>query len=175
MLEYAHYHTEALQRAFNEYVGRDEMLMFFFPCRFFQLKIEPDTSKKLQFVSVDKNKKVVGMYVMRVDWNAHYVYDFMFISFDQSNIAFSVDLARLVRKLFIEYEFRKIKFKVIVGHSIERAHNRIAKKYGRVVGVFVEDIRLMNGRWYDVKHYELVRVHYLRHHSRGGRECPSLA
>ncbi|MFH6983472.1 hypothetical protein [Marinoscillum luteum] len=164
MLRYAYHHAEELQRAFTQYTKEDEIFMFFFPYRFFQLRIEPDTSKKLQFVSVDQSGQVVGMFIMRVDWHAHHVYDFAFINFQAQKATFSLDLARLIKKLFEEFKFRKIKYKVIVGHDIEATHDRLAMKYGKIVGTFREDIRLTNGQLYDVKHYELSIDDYRNYH-----------
>lgn len=163
MLEFAYPNKEKLQKSFESFTKNDNLFLYFFPHRFFEMKIEPTTEQKIQLVSIDKSGEIKGFFSLRIDWNAHYVSDLTIIRFDniKSNV-FSFDLIRVLYKAFCEYNFNKIKFKVIVGHPIEKSYDRIVPKFGgRIVGVFINDIKLLDGRTYDYKHYEIIRTDFL--------------
>jgi hypothetical protein len=51
-----------------------------------------------------------------------------------------------------------MKFNVVIGSPNEKIYDRLIKLYnGRIVGVFKKDVRLMDNKLYDVKHYEIFK------------------
>lgn len=76
---------------------------------------------------------------------------------------FGRDLGKALTDIFEKFNFNKLKFSVVVGNPIEKSYDRMIQKYGgRVVGIFREDARLIDGNLYDVKQYEILRSDYMR-------------
>ena len=68
---------------------------------------------------------------------------------------------------FIDYLFMyrnvsKIKWTVVIGNSAEKLYDSFIQKFnGRVVGIFKNDVQLIDQSIHDVKHYELMREDYV--------------
>lgn len=67
--------------------------------------------------------------------------------------------------LFIDnlfgYGFNKIVFKVVIGNPAEDQYDiMIERLCGTIVGIFKEDVKLLDGKYYDVKYYEILRDGY---------------
>ena len=78
------------------------------------------------------------------------------------SIGFLRDLEKLIEILFMSYKFNKINFSVIVGNPAERLYDKFIEKYrGRVVGVYKEDVVLIDGNIYDTKLYEILKKDYI--------------
>lgn len=52
-------------------------------------------------------------------------------------------------------------FIVVVGNPIEKSYDKMIKKYGgRIVGTYKEDVKLIDGEYYDKKLYEILASEY---------------
>jgi len=84
------------------------------------------------------------------------------INFYDKNLTFSRDLYKFLKDLFEKYNFRKIEFNVVIGNPIEKMYDKYIDKYGgSIVGIRKESTRLQDGKYYDVKIYEIFRENYL--------------
>lgn len=64
---------------------------------------------------------------------------------------------------FDKFKFRKLTFSVIVGNPIEKSYDKMINKYGgRVVSIYSDETKLIDGEYYDVKLYEITRNNYLK-------------
>jgi RimJ/RimL family protein N-acetyltransferase len=79
----------------------------------------------------------------------------------KGGIVFGRDVLTALKDVFEKYGFGKICFCVVIGNPVEKTYNKLVKRYGgRAVGTFRQDTRLMDGKLYDVKHYEILAEDY---------------
>lgn len=125
-------------------------------------KIEKNTMRKHQFVSVH-NGKVVGFISYSIDLQNYKVYNLQIINFVNHSITFAVDLKKAIENIFEVYKFRKLSVEVFVGHPIESSYDSIFEKIGgRIVGIQKEHCRMDDGKLRDLKIYEVLRKDYLK-------------
>ena len=68
----------------------------------------------------------------------------------------------MIDDIFKKFNFRKLSFGVYVGNPIEKSYDRLIRKYGgRIVGIKIEDTRLIDGKFYDFKMYEIFKNEYI--------------
>lgn len=109
-----------------------------------------------QFVSVDKDGNVIGYIGYSIDRESDYVCGLNIINFSDNKAVFGCDAGRAIKNIFEKYKFRRLEFSVIIGNPIEKAYDRLVKKYGgRIVGIYEKRVRLIDGRFYDEKLYEV--------------------
>ena len=59
-------------------------------------------------------------------------------------------------KLIEREDIRKLNFSVAIGHPIEKSYDKMVEKYGgRITGIKKEDVKLFDGKLYDLKGYEI--------------------
>jgi hypothetical protein len=74
---------------------------------------------------------------------------------------FGRDVITAVKDIFEKYRFNKLDFSVVCGNPIEKTYDKLIKRYnGRVVGIREQEARLLDGKLYDVKEYELLAERY---------------
>ena len=50
---------------------------------------------------------------------------------------------------------------MIIGNPIEKSYDKMINKYGgRIVGIYKEDVKLIDGEYYDKKLYEILASEY---------------
>ena len=126
------------------------------------IQIEENTWNKHQFVSVH-NGKVIGYISYNVLRVEHCAYSLSIINFSDNKIAFGRDLGQALKDIFERYKFRKLKFTVVICNPIEKSYDKMIKKYGcRIVGIYKEEIKLIDGEYYDKKAYEILASEYFK-------------
>ena len=71
-----------------------------------------------------------------------------------------------LKDIFEKFHFRKLIFSVVIGNPIEKTYDRMIQKYGgRIVGIQRQQVKLIDGQFYDVKMYEILSDDYF------GRKC----
>ena len=77
------------------------------------------------------------------------------VNYSQTYVEFYSDFREFIRRL-VRVGFRKICFSVIVGNPAERTYDRFVKRYGgRIVGTHKSHVKLIDGKYYDLKLYEV--------------------
>lgn len=109
------------------------------------------------YVSVDKDDNLLGYLSFGIDRdtrNAHAIYIVNFIK----NPVFNIDLISFLRKL---KKYRMITFSVVVGSPHEKNYDKICQMLGgRVLCIKKKSIRLLDGKLYDEKQYEIENKDY---------------
>ena len=124
------------------------------------LNIENNTWNKHQFVSV-VNEKVLGYIAYNVSRADNSVYGLSIMNFSDNKAAFGMDLGQALKDIFEKFNFRKLNFTVVIGNPIEKSYDKMIKKYGgRIVGIKKEDVKLIDGKYYDRKIYEILASEY---------------
>ena len=74
-----------------------------------------------------------------------------------------MDLGQALTDIFERFKFRKLNFSVVIGNPIEKSYDKMIDKYGgRIVGIYKQEIKLIDGEYYDEKLYEITREDYLK-------------
>lgn len=124
------------------------------------LTINSNTWNKHRFVSVI-NDKIIGYIAYNIDRGNNSVNCLSIMNFSDDEMAFGMDLGQALKDIFEKYKFRKLNFVVVVGNPIEKSYDKMIKKYGgRIIGVKKEDVKLIDGEYYDKKIYEILATEY---------------
>ena len=134
------------------------------------LELPNNTWDKHCFVSV-LGTTILGYISYAIKRMDNYVSSVNIIHFGGKNskggIVFGRDVITAMKDVFEKYGFGKICFCVVIGNPIEKTYDKLIKRYGgRVVGVFKKDTRMIDGKLYDVKHYEIMAEEYFASVSR---------
>ena len=164
MLDYAYFHQVKLKQTWAK-VAMDPRFKFIAPGSYtnldFDLKF--NSFSRLQLVSLSDKGEIIGYIDAAVDREAYYAYGLWTINMpEQPNDTFTNDIAEFLRRLFLTWNFQKLKFSVVVGDPSEIMYDELVPKYnGKVIGVHQRDIRLPDGKLYDMKLYEFLRENYM--------------
>lgn len=122
------------------------------------VKINDDCWKNLQFVSI-LNDRVIGLFEANINRQSNMVTGMAIINFTgKANLVFAKDFRQFFYDLFLKYDFNKVEWGVVVGNPAEIIYDKfVAKRGGRVVGVYRESNRLWDGKLYDYKMYEILK------------------
>ena len=124
------------------------------------IQIDDSTWCKHQFVSV-VNDEVIGYIEYDISRTEHNVTSLSVVNFSDDKATFGRDLMKVLKDIFEVYKFQKIKFSVIIGNPIEKSYDRLVKKYGgRIIGIFKNDVKLIDNLYYDRKLYEILASEY---------------
>lgn len=101
------------------------------------------------------NGEVKAFFKAYLDRDYMTVTELAIINYSQSYVEFYSDFREFIRRLVI-VGFRKISFSVVVGNPAERTYDRFVKRYGgRIVGTYTSHVKLIDGKYYDLKLYEV--------------------
>ena len=117
-----------------------------------------------QIVSV-RNGEVIGYNGYGIDRaSGDLVHNLNIINFEEKpSITFARDLGQVLIDIFEKYNFRKLSFYVVVGNPIEKSYDKMCERYGgRIVGVKRKNTRLIDGKYYDEKLYEIFKEDYMK-------------
>ena len=164
MLKTAYAYKDKLQSAYNTIVFTDKYKYFNFSNYWdYTIKLSENSWDNIEMVSVDKNNNVIGYLRAGISRDSDKISSLGILNFYDKNITFSRDLYQFLSNLFNKYNFRKIEFIVVIGNPAEHMYDRIMEKYGgRVVGIKKESTKLVDGKYYDVKLYEIFKEDFER-------------
>ena len=121
------------------------------------MKIDDSTWERHQFVSI-KDNNVIGYISYSVNRVCNYAQRLSIMNFTDDKMTFGMDLGQALQDIFEKYNFRKLNFCVVVGNPIEKSYDKMIKRYnGRIVGTFKDDVKLIDNKYYDTKHYEITK------------------
>lgn len=125
------------------------------------MQIDDNTWDKHQFVSVLNNGDVIGYIEYGISREENNVRSLAIINFTENKLTFGKDLAQALKDIFEKYNFRKLNFNVVVGNPIEKSYDKMIEKYGgRIVGIYKDNVKLIDGNYYDEKSYEILASEY---------------
>lgn len=141
----------------------DEKYKYYYCSRYYALKdLEMDTRYAHHFVSVNKKGEVMGYIGYSIDRQIDSCSYLCLINFTNDKMTFGIDAHKAIVDIFEKFKFRKLNFTVIVGNPVEKEYDKLVKKYGgRIVGVFRDNVRLIDNKYYDEKFYEITLQDYI--------------
>lgn len=121
-----------------------------------------DDWERMCFVSLDKDKNIIGLILYSLDRNISSAYDFGAINFSDNKVVFGKDLCQVIDDIFCKFNMQRIEFNVVCGNPIEKSYDRMVAKYGgRIVGIRKRVAKLLDNQIYDDKIYEILIEDYL--------------
>jgi len=162
LLKPAFAYKEKLQQKYNEIIFKDKYM--FYNCDAYwsyEFKLNPDSWNSIEMVSVDSQGNVIGFFKAALDRSAEKVSSLGVVNFHDANSLFAKDLRQFVLDLLFKFNFRKIEWAVVIGNPAEKLYDRAIAKYGgSVTGVHKETVKLQDGKYYDMKGYEVFRSEF---------------
>jgi hypothetical protein len=122
----------------------------------FEITVDANDSERLQFVSVNPANEVLAYFSASINRRLYKVDSVEVIIFHNNSIA-SRDLMTFVKNLTGKFGFKKINFEGFVGSPGEKVYDKHLKILkARIVGIKKNEVRLSDGKLYDVKLYEIL-------------------
>jgi hypothetical protein len=164
MLEYAKKHEDTLRAlfldtAFDPFYRFEEYAVY--RCIF---ELPKDTYNANHFVSV-YNTDILGMIGYQIRRAENAVEGLNIIHFGgpyaPHRYIFGKDIITAIKNIFETYHFNKLNFTVVRGNPMEKTYDKLIRRYnGRIIGIKEQETRLIDGRLYDIKEYELLAQRY---------------
>ena len=155
MLKPAQLYAEELTRKFLE-VAYNEDYMFYNSGWMNKYIPSEDTWHMHEFVSI-YNGEVIGYISYDIDQRSQNVTNFRMINFTNNKCTFALDIIKVLHDIFYKYSYNKINFGAYVGSPAEKIYDKFINKYGgRVIGTYEMESKLLDGRFYDFKIYEIM-------------------
>lgn len=137
------------------------------------IEISNETWVNHQFVSI-QDDEIIGYICYEINRESNCCLGLGIINFTDDKMTFGRDLGQALTDIFEKFQFNKLKFSVVIGNPIEKSYDRMIQRYGgRIVGIFRQDTRLIDGNLYDVKQYEILRSEYLAAKEKGKKIKPA--
>ena len=164
MLKLANDYEEELRRLLRE-ASLDYRYMYYFsgPGGNGSDRLGDDTIWARNFVSVDKDGKLIGYIAYSVDAYAERAYGFGFISFDIGNTTFIRDARIVVSDIFEKYNLNSMSWHGYADNPVMGSYERLCKKMGgRQCGFERQVAKLLDGKLHDSISFEVLREEYFR-------------
>ena len=155
MLRPAQLYAEELTRKFLEIAYNDK---YKFYNSGWSNKYVPseDTWNMHEFVSFYRGE-VIGYISYDINQRSQNITNIRIINFTTEKFAFGIDVWKAIRNIFLKYNFNKINFCCYTANPARLIYDRFIEKFGgKVVGIYERESRLSDGRYYDLKAYELL-------------------
>ena len=163
MLDFAIKYKEKLQEMFVNTWYKDKYKYYHFTTHCNTPEFKDSTWDYHDYVSLDSQGNVIGNLYYRVDRVTENVSNLCIINFSDNEVIFAKDLLQVIKDIFEKFNFNKLSFSVVVGNPAEKGYDKLIQKYnGRIVGIKEKETKLFDGKYYDVKLYEILRENYLR-------------
>jgi hypothetical protein len=164
MLEYAKKHEDKLRELFLD-IAFDPFYQFEALMNYRNtFELPRDTWAVNNFVSVYEGNilGIIGYEIKRPENAVNGLYIAHFGGPEAPHrYIFGKDTMTAIKDIFEKYRFNKLNFIVVIGNPIEKTYDRLVKRYnGRIVGIRKQETRLIDGRLYDLKEYEILADSY---------------
>jgi hypothetical protein len=163
MLDYAKKYEDELRVIFNNIAFDMNYKFAFYNSWRDVFNLPNSTYDYNSFISLYKDV-IVGFIGYRINRDDYSAYRMQIINFQKNNsYVFGNDAIICGKNIFEKYNMRKINFDVIVGNPVEKTYDKIVKRYGgKIVGIKEQEIRLIDGKFYDLKEYEILADNYFK-------------
>lgn len=171
MLDPAIKHKDELKKKVLDIWFEEKYKYYNYAC-YYSAEYEPSetTWDRHEFVSLNGRGEVIGFIGYEINRQANYAHSLGIVNFSEDQITFGVDLGKAMRDIFEKFAFNKLKFSVVVGNPIEGSYDKMIHRYGgRIIGIEKGEVRLPDGKLYDVKRYEITRREYIKGRERTGK------
>lgn len=168
MIDLAIRYKDKIQEIYQKLVAENPDFIFYWNYGEdidYTIPIDDNEWNKIQRVSINKEGTLLGFLSATVYRRAYSITNMSFISFypKSTNFILLKDMRSFVKYLLKERKFVKIQFNCIIGNHAERFYDKFIESYstGRIVGIQKLDVKLADGKLYDLKIYEIVNPYII--------------
>lgn len=170
MLRPAQLYAEELTARHTESWYKEEYMYYNYGTGNYMIEELPDNNiESHQFVSVDKEDRVIGYIGYNVDWAAKSVNEFGAINYFRGNpmdMTFVVDLKTAIFDIFLKYGMNRLEFTCVADNPAVRGYRYFIKKLGgREAGYFRQCCMLQDGKLHDSVCFEVLREEFMLKYS----------
>lgn len=127
------------------------------------LDIPDNNIETHNFVSLDKNDKIIGYMAYSIDWASMQADKFGIISFDPENIVFARGIYQAIVDLFEKYHMNRISWLAYVENPATKAYRNFIKNHGgKECGYYREVGKLQDGKLHDAVRFEILACEFKR-------------
>ena len=122
-----------------------------------QINLPDNNYDTHNFVSVDKDDRVIGYITYAVNWNAMSADSFGAISYDRGNIEFAKDLYMTICDIFEKYNLNRMSWWCFADNPAIRGYRNFIKKHGgKECGYCRQIAKLQDGKLHDSVLFEIL-------------------
>lgn len=165
MLEPAILHKEEITRKDISTWYDDRYLFYYASDSRESITVDEHDWNRRQFASVNSSGEVIGYISYGIERDANFAHGLGAINFElgKNGLIFIRDVLKAIDDIFKKYRHNKLDFDCVAGSPLERRYDKLtARCGGRIVGTYKENYKLMNGKMYDRKAYEIMRADYIK-------------
>lgn len=162
MIDLAINHEEELKKKYQMTWFNEKYKYYYSSYGFSNFTVDDNTYTRHQFVSLNKEGEVLGYIGYCTDRERNIADGLNIINFSEDKITFGMDVGTAIMDIFTKFHFRKLSFYVIVGNPIEKTYDKMVSRYnGRIVGIKKDEVQLFDGKYYDMKLYEILENDFI--------------
>lgn len=162
MIDIAARHVEELTDKFRSVWFDDKYKYWNFTSYYEDWKPCENTWNGHELVILDSKNEVAGFVGYEINRSNEYVTGLNIINFTDDKMLFGVEVMKIIRDIFEKFHFRKLCFSVVVGNPVEKQYDKLIELFGgRIVGIQKQHVKLIDGKHYDVKLYEVLESGYI--------------
>lgn len=156
MLKPAFLFRDELNQEYQKYLYSDRFKYLVEDVWDYEIPVDQSDAERLQFVSLSPTNQILAYFSAEINRRLYKVDSLEVIIFTQ-NLTSSRDFRQFITDLTGKFGFRKVSFEAFVGSPGESVYDRHLSTFGaRVVGIKKQEVRLSDGKLYDLKLYEII-------------------
>lgn len=162
MLDFAIKHKKQLSQLYQCTWYNEYYKYYSYDNYFSSIEIQDNTWYTHQFVSLDTEGNVLGYISYSINRTTQNCENLNILNFTKNVFVFSKDLIKVIRDIFMKFNFNKLSFSVVIGNPVEKQYDKLIEKYnGRIIGIKKKQVKLWDNNYYDVKEYEILKEEFL--------------
>jgi hypothetical protein len=154
----AYFYKDELQKIYAQEIYKEKYKFASSSCyQELILKIEENSWLKEQYVIL-LDDRIIGYCSASINRETDSISNLFILNFSNEVESFAAGLTHFFN-LFLD-RFNKINFSVIIGNTTEKFYDKlldIPEFHGRIIGVFKNEVKLMDNKLYDLKWYEFSK------------------
>ena len=161
MIELAHKYSDELKLKLLECSLDPRYMYYFGEAGSYNFELGDNTVWRRDFVSVDKDGKLLGYIGYSISLSAGRAHSFGLISFDIGNLAFVRDAQKVFTDIFEKYHLNMISWTAYADNPVASSYRRMCEKFGgKEVAHERQVARLLDGQLHDSITWEISAEEY---------------
>ena len=158
MLKPAFLYRDQLNAEYQKHLYSDDFKYLVEDVWDFEISVDSHDESRLQQISQSDSGQILAYFSAQINRKLYKVDALEAIVF-HNNLTSSRDLKTFIQNLTGKFGFRKVNFETICGGPGERVFDKHCQDPSwncRIVGIKKNEVRLTDGKLYDVKLYEIL-------------------
>lgn len=157
---------EAEIKAKMREIWYDEKYQYYFSSRWrrdFSLNDEKSDYPRMAFAVLNDKDVLIGYISYFIDDSLNIAQWFGAINFSDDKYTFGKAINQVIIDCFMKYGIEVLEWGVVIGNPIEKSYDKLCKKYGgNIIGIRHKRAKMLSGKIYDDKIYEILKEDFLK-------------